>query len=248
MKIINHVFESKYLGYKTKFNVISPTTSTLNEPLKVLYLLHGAYGDENDWLNNSNIIQLADEYNLLIVLPRGENRYYTNSLNGPQYESYIACELKYFIENTYPVSPNREDTFIAGLSMGGYGALNIAFNNLDKYSIVGCFSGVVDIAEVAPNRDNSIFRFDLTFGDITKLKNSKHDLFKLSKNIIESNKPNINTFITCGADDHLYEDNIRFIKHLDKIGYKYTYIELSGVHNWDFWKKSIVNFLEFVSH
>lgn len=246
MRIINHSFNSKFLGYETAINVIIPTNNISLPPYKVLYLLHGAHGNENDWITNTNISQLVDKYGLIIVCPRGEQSYYTNAMKGPQYESYIAIELKEFIENNYVVSKNKENNFIAGLSMGGYGALKIAFNNLEKFSTVGCFSGVVDVAKVTPHRDNSVFRFDLTFGDITKLKDSKHDLFKLSSDIINSTKPQINTFIICGTEDHLYNDNKNFIKHLHSIKYKYTYMEFPGEHDWPFWNASIIKFLQFI--
>ncbi|KLE17192.1 alpha/beta hydrolase family protein [Clostridium sp. C8] len=245
MKIINHTIESKSLGYSTSFNVLIPMDN-VNDSTGTLYLLHGAYGNENDWLNLSPIKELAANHNFIIVFPRGEQSFYTNALNGPQYEDFISEELKSFIENTYKVSKDRKNTFIAGLSMGGYGALKIALKNKDKYSLVGSFSGATDIAELTPKRDNAIFRFDLTFGDISKLRGSKHDLFKISSDVLNDKQYDLDIFLMCGTEDHLYEDNVRFKDHLSSINYDFTYIEGPGVHDWDYWSKSIAEFLNFM--
>ena len=246
MEIINHIFDSKALGCSTSFNVLIPSNTSIDNSFGTLYLLHGAYGNENDWLNCSTIKELSIKHNLIFVFPRGEQSYYTNALNGPQYEDFISKELKIFIENTYNVSKNRENTYIAGLSMGGYGALKIALNNKDKYSLVGSFSGVVDIAKIAPQRDNSVFRFDLTFGDISKLKGSKHDLFKLSYDSFKDKQYDLDIFISCGTEDHLYTDNLRFKYHLSSTGYDFIYSESPGVHDWIYWNKAITEFLNLI--
>ncbi|NMD38832.1 MAG: esterase family protein, partial [Christensenellaceae bacterium] len=119
---INFNYFSDILQRKTSATVMLPDAPNINKALPVMYLLHGYCGDNTDWLYSGNIEQFATEYNIAVVMPAGNNSFYADMRHGANYLKHIGEELPQIISKVFPVSINREDTFIAGLSMGGYGA------------------------------------------------------------------------------------------------------------------------------
>ena len=145
-------FRSAVLRRNTAITVILPTPEQENEPIakdmKVLYLLHGMYGDESSWIRYSNVERYAKDLggNMAIVMPGVGNSFYQDMVHGERFYTYMTEELPKFIQGLFPVSKKREDTYIAGLSMGGYGAFFLALSRPDLYSAAASFSGAVDIA------------------------------------------------------------------------------------------------------
>ena len=139
-------FHSPVLRRNTHINVILPTPGEtgkkVQQNMKVLYLLHGLHGDETSWLQFSNIARYADEAGIAVVIPGVGNSFYQNMAHGEDFFTYITEELYEFVQALFPVSKKREDTFIAGLSMGGYGAWYLALACPEKFSATASFSGV----------------------------------------------------------------------------------------------------------
>ena len=132
MALVQVNFISKMLSRTVTFNAIIPLDKISfgeeevaeEKPLKTLYLLHGAFGNYTDYLSGTRIQRWAEEHNLAVIMPSGENQFYVDKPSrGENYGAYVADELVEFTRKMFPLSHKKEDTFIAGLSMGGYGAL-----------------------------------------------------------------------------------------------------------------------------
>lgn len=262
MALIDCKFFSEVLGVSTSVQVILPQNtrtqigmggSKVNGDSPVLYLLHGLSDDDSTWLRRTSIERYVAEKNLVVVMPDGGRGFYTDMVHGYKYFTFITEELPKLMKQFFHISNKREDTFIAGLSMGGYGALKIALSCPDKYSAAASLSGVTDIVSTYENTlkepYNPIMSANEIYGilgDFDKLKGSKHDLFylasELSKNDCE--KPRI--YQCCGTEDFIYEGNAKFRDFMKSLNYDYTYEEESGIHEWSFWDKKIQDVLKWM--
>jgi len=255
MAFIQCDFYSEVLGFSTSMNVILPGDSKVNKSAPrtsypVLYLLHGLSDDHTIWGRRSSIDRYVRDLDIAIVMPNAGRSFYTDMQSGYDYYTFISKELPSLAESFFPISSKREDRFIAGLSMGGYGALKIALSNPDKYAYAASLSGAVDILSIA-NRfieDESIEisrEFNNIFGNLDTFHNSSNDLFALAQTCaIAHTKPKI--YLSCGTEDFLYQDNIRFKNHLEKLPFDFTYEEEVGDHHWDYWDlkiQSVINWL-----
>ena len=241
-------FHSPVLRRYTHINVILPTpTETgkkVQQDMKVLYLLHGLNGDENSWLHFSNIERYAYEAGIAVVIPGVGNSWYQNMAHGEDFFTYITEELYDFVQALFPVSKKREDTYIAGLSMGGYGAWYLALSCPEKYAATASFSGAVDIAfrylPALETKDIEMpFYVDNCFGDPRKIAGSHRDVIALfekakAKGIV----PRL--YQSCGTADFLYGMNVQANRKLTEMGAEITWRETPGIdHVWDFWDSEI---------
>lgn len=237
---------SKVLGTAVSMNVIYPDLVKTKRQVPVLYLLHGLLDDHSMWLRKTSIERYTENMEIAVVMPGAHRSFYTDMEHGYKYYSYVCDELPDIICSMFRISDRREDKFIAGLSMGGYGAFKIALANPLKYAAAASLSGVLDIRgrilkEKLDERRNEFFDI---FGS-KDLKDSEHDLFylagKLSK---KKNKPRL--YQCCGKDDFLYEENIAFRDYIRDYDFDYTYEEERGIHEWAYWDKKIKRVLEWM--
>ena len=240
-------FYSPVLKRNTHINVILPTPNETDQKvkknLKVLYLLHGLHGDEGSWLHLSNIERYAYEAGIAVVIPGVGNSFYQNMAHGEDFFTYVTEELYKFVQGLFPVSKKREDTFIAGLSMGGYGAWYLALACPEKYAATASFSGAVDIGfrytPVGLGNAPMPFYVDNCFGDPTKIAGSDRDVFALfekakAKGIVPR------MYQSCGTADFLYQMNVEAYKKLTEMGAEITWRETPGIdHVWDFWDSEV---------
>lgn len=220
-----------------------------NHKYRTLYLLHGMNGDETTWLRKTNIERYAQEHNIAFVMPSVHNSFYTDTTVGLAFFTYLTKELPAMLAMNFPISQNREDTYIAGLSMGGYGAAKAALTCPELYSAFGSFSGALDIEAVAKmaSEGGALPLFQSVFGDPKSISGSSADLFSLSSNLIKSGKKIPRTYLACGTLDPLcYDMNTRFKSHLDQISFAHDYNEEPAAHEWDFWDRQIKLFLEWL--
>ena len=237
MAIFRCTFRSALLTNDTNLNIILPDKRF--QPPKVMYLLHGYQQHFGSWLNQSSVARYAAGKNLAIVMPDGGRSFYTDMTTGENYYSYIVKELPRFLKAQLGLEPDREDMAVAGLSMGGYGALKIGMNNPDMFSMIGAFSPACDIVKIA--KDNPLLSRAIC-GDM-ELKDSEHDLFHLAEALKNSdNAPKI--FHYCGDNDFLLKENHRFRDHALSLGLKYSYTEEPGSHEWDMWDKWVKDFID----
>ena len=146
------------------------------------------------------------------------------------------------------MSDKREDTFIAGLSMGGYGAIKASLVCPERFGGCASLSGALDIADFDDRPMNSewqgIFGFGLT--NAAELKGTEHDIFALAKKNAEGGFPFPKLYIWCGESDSLLEPNRRFDTLLNELGIEHAYAESEGDHSWKWWDKHIQDALAYL--
>jgi putative tributyrin esterase len=212
----------------------------------VLYLLHGAYGHFSDWLkstpNKETVKNLADQYNLIIVMPEGENfGFYINSPvnKSSQFETYIIEEVIPKIDKTYRTAANKNGRAITGLSMGGHGALYLSTRHSELFAAAGSMSGVVDLGNIwDPNSADRKKMMEQAFGngDVPRETYASFAVINMTDKMRTNKLP---LFIDCGVDDFLIELNRELHRRLvyEKIPHEYT--ERPGAHTWEYWENAL---------
>ena len=252
MALINLDFYSEALGMQSEVLVVMPQQRSLGEigitnnangsKFKVLYLLHGLSDDQTIWMRRTSIERYSSYYGVCVVMPNGHRSFYTDMKYGQDYYKYITKELPMRIgEFLNNISDKREDTFIAGLSMGGYGALKAAIREPQQYAAAAGLSAVCDIAEFVKERPEF---FSAIFGG-ERIVPDEDDILKLiEKHKNDAVKPDI--YIGIGRQDGLYDQNQPIRKLLTDSGYNLTYRESDGVHCWEFWDEYIQYVLQWM--
>lgn len=260
MAIIEVNFISKCLMRTVTFNAIIPVDkfgpqaeNAEQKPLKTLYLLHGIFGNYTDWVNGTRIQAWAEANDLAVIMPSGENRFYLDDeKSGELYGEFIGKELVEFTRKLFPLSDKREDTFIAGLSMGGYGAIR---NGLKYAENFGCVIGLSAalVHDTWKDADNSapIFTFrhnyyEAIFGEYDKVKGSDKDPKALLLKLKEEGRPVPKMYLCCGTEDDLVTVNRDFRDFLNENGVDLTYVEGPGKHDWVFWETYIKKVLDWL--
>lgn len=242
MALIHLNFFSHTLGMCTSADVIIPQRSDpIDTPdnyptYKVLFLLHGLSDDHTIWQRRTSIERYADEKGIAVVMPNCHRSWYTDMAHGGKYYTFISKELTAVCMNMFRgMSTKREDHYIAGLSMGGYGALKFGLSMPDFFSHIASFSGAVNVYErvaLSPGTYSDVF------GIIDTSKDSVNDLFYLAEKASKlENRPSV--YMWCGTEDFLIEENRKFTAHLSSLGYEHTYCESSGNHSWPYWDEQI---------
>jgi putative tributyrin esterase len=252
-------FFSQALNQQRPFDIILPLDyehSTSRYP--VLYLLHGYGGNNTDWTLLTNLSAYAARYPLIIVMPDGSNGWYVNSPGDPKqkFEDQIIKDLIPYVESHYRTIPLRRARAIAGLSMGGYGAMFLGLKHYQMFTAIGSFSGAVGAAHgllpppgpkaTQKARDNfkEIMKH---FGAAGSAEAKARDPFELITKIPVQDMPML--YIAEGGEDFLIRENREFVTALANLKIPYEYREVSPrVHSWDFWDEQIQVFLEKLAH
>ena len=223
--------------------VIVPDNHNQFNKVPVVYLLHGAYGNYTDWTSKTNGLEnFCDINNMIIVCPDGgyNSWYFDSPIDSTYlYETYISHELISFIDDNYHTKKNKENRAITGLSMGGHGALYIAFRNSEVFGSAGSMSGGLDIRPFhkewnLSDRLGSIKKFPENWEKNTVI------------NYIDSlKKIDLNLIIDCGKDDFFLEVNQKFHINLVENKIDHIYNLKEGSHNWSYWNKSVYDHLNF---
>lgn len=215
---------------------------------KTLYLLHGFLGNYTDWVSGTRIQRWAEDRDLAVVMPSGDNAFYVDrpeTLNN--YGAFIGEELVEVTRRMFPLSRKREDTFIGGLSMGGFGAMRNGLKYHDTFGAIISFSGVLELWEenTSPSpRVNMEFEEGI-FGDLDEaLVSDKNPAWLVKKLAGKQNLPNI--YVACGTEDRLLGHSRNFRDLLVKSGFHVTYEEGPGDHNWDFWDTYIKKAIDWL--
>lgn len=222
-------------------------------PYKTLYLLHGILGNYTDWLNGTNIQRWSDEKNVAVVMPSGENMFYLDQEKShAMYGEFIGKELVDMTRKMFPLSDKREDTFIAGLSMGGYGALRNGLKYHETFGYIGALSSALVIDELEKRTDESLLFMETKsyaeaiFGDLSKVKESDKNPEWLALKLKEEGKELPKIYMACGVDDSLMEANKKFYNTLKSAGIDIVFEEGPGSHEWDFWNRYIKKVLDWL--
>lgn len=246
MALMHVNFFSHTIGMATQMDVIIPQTDHC-KPYQTLYLLHGMSDDHTMWQRRTSIERYAEEKGIAVVMPSTHLGWYTDMHRGLKYFTYIGKELPQICRNFFPrMSDAREDNFIAGLSMGGYGAFKFGLSLSDNYCAAAALSGGhnVTIDHAYPFEENLLW--ENIFGDKENFKSKENDLFIISENLKKSGKILPKLYMWCGTEDFLYQDNLKMRDHLINLGYDLTYEESAGDHQWSYWDEKIKTVLDWL--
>jgi len=261
MALLQVNFMSKALMRTVPMNVILPVDKMTfpgmpereDKPFKTLYLLHGVFGNYTDWVSGTNIQRWAEEKGLVVVMPSGDNMFYVDNPGANNYYGeFIGKELVEVTRKMFHLSNKREDTYIAGLSMGGYGAIR---NGLKYHDTFGCIAGLSSafITDGIEKRTNDVPFFiesrsyaESCFGDLTKVAESDKNPKWLAKKLVEQNTEIPKIYLACGDKDFLLDANRDFYDYLGRLGLDVEFEVGPGAHEWDFWNQYIKKVLDWL--
>ena len=224
----------------------------------VLYLLHGHGQDCTSWVRMSRLESYVQNLDVVVVMPDGGRGCYVDGVSSHRYGAYLTRELPVAVANWFRVSPRREDTFIAGMSMGGYGVLRAALEFPEQYGAACGLStafhlradrlrghaeqglNIPDFSEIEGNFTN-------VFGPESGFVGSRFDLEALARTVNGSGGPKPRVLQLCGTGDPLRAENAAFAAFVEREcpGLDWTYEERPGIHDFDFWDGEIPGMLRF---
>lgn len=253
MAFIRTDFFSDALGMCTQMNVILPETARedtaygFDKPYPVLYLLHGMTDDHTAWSRMTSLERYASQYKLAVIMPTTHLGWYTDMQYGYNYWTFISEELPEICAKFFPnISTAREDTFVAGLSMGGYGALKCAFGKPQRYAYAASLSGATDFAMHTKIHAGDPY-FEGIFGDLENtFKGSDNDVHALAEKLAASGEEKPKIYLSCGEQDPLLSMAESTHEHLKKLGYHVDYSTSPGKHDWKFWDEQIEKVLAWL--
>lgn len=249
-EVIEASQNSRLMARKMDYRVILPFNYNRdkNKRFPVIYLLHGRTGNYKDWANLTKIEEYSVPYNFIIVMPDGgTNGWYSDSAITPndKYDSYFIRELIPEIEKKYRAAKNRQDRIVAGLSMGGYGAMKFGLKYPEKFIIAGSFSGAFDAVVKTEKYPHLVESVKGVFGEQGSPARTENDIFKM---VSDASPEKIKTFpflfIDCGTEDHQTQTNRDFVQLLTDKKVPHEYRQMPGEHNWKFWDSEIQEFLQ----
>ena len=254
MALLQVNYLSKSLFRLVPLNVVLPADKSMpgssgfsnprDHKYKTLYLMHGLLGNYTGWITNTRIQRWAEEKNLAVVMPSGDNSFYVEGLAANNdYGDFIGRELVDITRRMFPLSDKREDTFIGGLSMGGFGAMRNGLKYSDTFSHIIALSSALQVldkdAELIVG-ENSVF------GDLEAARKSDKNPEIAMRNLLKEGREKPKIFMACGTEDSLLPSNRRYRDLLLNNGFEVTYHEEPGAHTWDFWDAQIKPFLEWL--
>lgn len=225
--------------------VIKPDNYAAARALPVVYLLHGHGGDQANWISKVKSLQQAvDLYQILIVCPDGgKSSWYWDSPEDEKsrYETYVAQELVKWVDKNYKTLADKKGRAITGLSMGGHGALYLAFRNQQVFGAAGSMSGGVDIRPF-PNNWGMAARLGKY---AEKPENwEKHTV----TNMLHLLTPNsLALLIDCGTEDFFYKVNVSLHEKMLERNIQHDFISRPGGHTWTYWDNAVQYQLLFMS-
>jgi len=218
----------------------------LQTPFKTLYLLHGIFGNYTDWVSGTGIQRWAEDRNLAVVMPSGDNSFYLDQGSGADnYGAFVGEELPDVTRRMFHLSDKREDTFIGGLSMGGYGAIRNGLKYWKNFSRVVAFSSALAFWDMV--REGEDDGFILTsekyaqsrFGDLNRVRGTDMDPYALVETLRAQNADIPKFYLGCGTEDGLLAANDKFAGFLRSRGVDVTFETAAGAHEWPYWHRAL---------
>lgn len=242
MALLRVEYASKALEMNTAFQVFLPDEGELKDK-KVIYLLHGLTDNCTGWTRYTSCERYARERDVALVMPEVQRSFYIDGVYGLNYFTYVSQELPRAVHRMFGLSLEAKNSYVMGLSMGGYGALKCALTYPGRYAGCGSFSGVTDLRLYAASPAISLKprEFTALLGPDHTVS-EENDLFALAKRA--ENLPPI--YLSCGEQDAHYDANNRFASALEALGAEHRYDHRTGNHSWDFWDRSLQDCLDYL--
>ncbi|SCF21525.1 S-formylglutathione hydrolase FrmB [Micromonospora viridifaciens] len=246
-------FFSEALGMGTSMTVLLPEPAsvgigvagrpTADDP-PVLYLLHGLSDDDTIWTRRTSIERYVAPLGLAVVMPMAGRSFYSDETHGNRYWTFLTEELPEVCRSFFRLSPRREDTFVAGLSMGGYGAVKWALRQPDRFAAAASLSGALDVARRRDHPTNPINPAVWhTIWDGREVPGTDDDTVALLERAGDD-LPSL--YVACGTEDFLYEDNVRFVDTARRRDAPVTVDFSPGDHDWAYWDAKIQDVLAWL--
>ena len=249
-------FQSKLANATLPYNVILPPNYRASSATRypVLYLLHGFGGHYSDWATRTNVADYAAQYRMIVVMPEGNNGWYTDSASVAtgKYESYILKELIPDVQKRYRTIEARYGRAIAGLSMGGYGALKFGLKSPDTFVFVGSLSGALaaatwtqdDLKNLKSISDSLVAAFGPAGAEARKA----NDIYEIARGLSAARVSTLPyVYLDCGTEDMLVILNQQFAALLREKKIPHEYRELPGDHNWAYWDQQVPEVLRIAA-
>lgn len=248
---------ARTLGYETQVYVSVPQDGrryNKDGPTKTLILLHGVSDNAAGWIRYGLADAMAAKYNIAVVVPEGLKSFWLDMKHGGQYTTYLTGELPELVGKMFNVPVDPDSLMIAGLSMGGFGAMHAAFSDPEAFYAVGSFSGAVGIGDLIENAEELGKNSDCganfhnevvaALGMDRKLEQKDDVLYLIDQAQKLEKTPKI--YFACGTEDILvYGQNELLNEYLKNKPFEYKYETWPGVHDWTFWNVALDRFLEY---
>ena len=252
MAVLDINFEAESLARTVDVKAVVPNdlrsenkagNPAYDRAVKTLILLHGFGGHSGDWLYKSLAQRMAVKYNIAVFMPSGENRFYLDAPGmGQAYGTFVGKELPDYLQRTFHLSGRREDTYIGGLSMGGFGAIHTGYAFPETFGGIFAFSSALVIHDIAGMKEDctdmlaDYAYYRSVFGNLDMLEASEKNPEVLIQNLQAEGKSLPGLYMACGTEDPLRANNRAFDSFLKKSGVRnYEYREYPGAHDWEFW-------------
>ncbi len=265
MALLRVQFKSSVLNMMSTIDVILPEKEVggAASELPVLWLLHGGAGTHSDWHRFTNIERYASDKGVAVVMPCAGPSRYCNMVYGGDYYDYLVRELPAVCRHFFPLfSERRERNAIAGLSLGGSGAISLGMRNPERYGAIGVFSAssIIPLEHLrspsfggpqspgGPGR-KSVNMQNFGVENTGELEGTEHDVLMHARNNVLQGKPLPRVFHAVGTEDHAYPVGLglkAFFEGFEGNPYRYEYHEEPGAHTWDFWDKWVRVFLDWL--
>ncbi len=224
-------------------NIPWDESGTVAGKMKTLFLLHGYTGKAGNWVPPG----VAEKYNFAVVMPSAENSFYLDGeATGRQYQTMLGEELVDYIRKTFSLAMGPDETYIAGLSMGGFGALHTGLAYPDRFGKIAALSSALiihELKDILPGQGNAVANYEYyreCFGDPATAAERDVNPEVLARRLKESGRKIPEIYMACGTEDFLIENNRAMHRFLSELGIDHEYHESKGVHDMAFWQEYIV--------
>ena len=253
MALLRVDFTAETLALGTSMTVLLPqqastqiglTGRSSDAPPPVLYLLHGLTDDNTAWTRYTSIERYAAARGIAVVMPQVHRSFYADEANGSRFFTFLSEELPAVVSSFFRVSTRREDTFVAGLSMGGYGALKWALREPERFAAAASLSGALDVAGMQQHDDRPhiVELIGRVFG--RPVAGTDDDLLHLVATAAGRDLPQL--LLRCGTEDHLVAANRRFVAACREHNVDLDADFGPGDHEWGYWDTQIQTVLDWL--
>lgn len=218
---------------------------TRGQGAPVLYLLHGLSDDATAWTRYTSIERYAEPLGLAVVMPQVGRSFYLDQAHGGRYWEHLSEEVPAVAQSFFRLSGRRDDTFVAGLSMGGYGAMKWALHQPERFAAAASLSGALDLAT---RQGSGGLRPDLADAAVggREIAGSDDDLLAVLERRVTSSADLPALYVCCGTDDDLLDESQRFLDTADRLGVDVTRDLGPGAHEWSYWDRQVQQVLDWL--